>query len=230
MELVSTLKDNDVEYLTTSGTTPVRISSLITGIPTRFEFTTSGRTGSNGPPIDQVQSSYMMNITMQTQGIQLWTVPVSGLYEIIAAGAGIGHMSRGRGAIVSTVHTLTAGQRIKILVGQSPTDPTSGAGGTFVATDTDVPILVAGGGGGGFNIFPTQNGGTQDGVLTTSGSAARSGAGGTNGGAGANVTDGSVIMGGAGFTANVSFTEHTGRIFRAFSFIHGGVGLSLIHI
>ena len=161
---------------------------------------------------------------MQTQGIQIWTIPVSGLYEIIAAGAGIGHVSRGRGAIVSTVHTLAAGQRIKILVGQSPTGTASGAGGTFVATDTDVPILVAGGGGGGFNLFPTQNGGTQDGVLTTSGSAARSGAGGTNGGAGANSNEGAVVTGGAGFTANVSLTWVNGWIYRAFSFIHGGVG------
>jgi hypothetical protein len=168
---------------------------------------------------------------MQTQGIQLWTVPVSGTYEIIAAGAGIGDASRGRGAIVRTVHTLTAGQRLKILVGQRPADTISGAGGTFVATDSNVPILVAGGGGGGggSDIYQTQNfqtqtgtqTGTQDGVLTTSGSAAKSGTGGTNKGAGANSNE--IITGGAGFTTNASLTVSV-RTYRAFSFIEGGVG------
>jgi hypothetical protein len=187
-------------------------------------FTTGGRIGSSGPLVTDLPYTY---VTMQTQGIQLWTVPVSGTYEIIAAGAGIGHGTRGRGAIVRTVHTLTAGQRLKILVGQRPADTISGAGGTFVATDSNVPILVAGGGGGGFNIFPTQNGGTQDGVLTTSGSAAKSGAGGTNKGAGANSNES--ITGGAGFTTNASLTGG-GRTYRASSFIEGGVGGRTVNI
>lgn len=223
MELISTLKDNDVEYLTTAGTTPVRISSLITGIPTRFEFTTGERTGSTGPPIGQILTSYTIDITMQTQGIQLWTVPVSGMYEIIAAGAG-NRSAFGRGAVISTLVKLLAGQKIKILVGQTPSTASSAGGGTFITTDTNVPILVAGGGGGNYGspTGPSDNRCGRDASLTTSGTnSGGSGAnvplGGTNGSAGG-ASDYGTSAGG-GF-----FGGSTGVNGNAVSYINGGAG------
>lgn len=230
MELISTLKDNDVEYLTTAGTTPVRISSLITGIPTRFEFT-SELTNRTGPSISQILTSYTIDITMETQGIQLWTVPVSGMYEIIAAGAAgqnAANSRGGRGVIISTLVTLTARQKIKILVGQVPPANTNwqgggGGGGTFIATFDNVPILVAGGGGGGggtqnpsLNANGSRNG--LDAVITRTGPQT----GTTPGGPG---ISGFCGAGGAGFETNAAAASFfTSSSTGARSFIFGGNG------
>ena len=187
-------------------------------------FTTGGLTGRTGP------SELPYTYATVTQGIQIWTVPVTGLYEIIAAGAAGQNASNsrgGRGAIISTIATLTAGQRIKILVGQLPPANTNwqgggGGGGTFVATFHDIPILVAGGGGGGggtqnplLNATGLRNG--LDAVITTTGLQT----GTTPGGPG---TSGTCGAGGAGFESNAtaasSFTFTTGA--RSFKF--GGDG------
>jgi hypothetical protein len=202
-----------------------------------FTFTNANITGATGPTLSQLRSnvgytaqSWTQDSTnnylnMTTQGIQLWRVPLTGTYTIIAAGAGFGDAQRGRGAIVSTVHTLTYGQVIKILVGQTPIN-ISGAGGTFVTTETNQPILVAGGGGGTGNITTT-NGGTQDAVLTRDGSNAGGGNGGVNGGSGASMLTGqganSFATGGAGFTQNSVFNGWFGT-YTALSFINGGIG------
>lgn len=58
-------------------------------------FTNAGATGRLGPTLAQVQLAYSSQtwatttefLTMTTQGIQLWTVPYSGTYQITVAGA-----------------------------------------------------------------------------------------------------------------------------------------------
>jgi hypothetical protein len=57
---------------------------------------------------------------MTTQGIQLWTVPISGYYTIRAAGAegGSCYDFGGRGAIVEGSYYLTRNTVVSILVGQ----------------------------------------------------------------------------------------------------------------
>ena len=91
-------------------------------------------------------------------GIQHWTVPYSGTYQITAVGASGGYDTqgpgaRGRGARMKGDFDLEAGDVIKVLVGQAGEANTGasssgGGGGTFVATTANVPLIVAGGGGG----------------------------------------------------------------------------------
>ena len=59
---------------------------------TTFSFNNAGATGKNGPNATQVNQSYLGTslqgqVGMVTQGIQRWTVPVSGSYKIEALGA-----------------------------------------------------------------------------------------------------------------------------------------------
>ena len=155
-------------------------------------------------------------------GIQQWTVPVTGSYTLVAAGAGGGRSNTsvigGRGVIVSTTYTLVRGQILYILVGQrggnglfnaGQAGSGGGGGGTFIliynggainSSGSYTILLIAGGGGGGGNV-----GGVQDAVVTTSGTAdfSNSYAGGTNGnGGGANTIGNGSASGGAGFLTN----------------------------
>lgn len=105
-------------------------------------------------------------MSLQHPGIQLWTVPVSGLWSIEARGASgadgilVGSSANrkrgGLGAIVKGKFLLRKSRVIKILVGHEgsrdpidPHRPGGGGGGTFVVYEDGKPLLVAGGGGGG---------------------------------------------------------------------------------
>jgi hypothetical protein len=210
---------------------------------TTFTFTNATQTGATGPTLSQLRGnagysaqSWTQDTTnnylnMTTQGIQLWTVPRTGTYQVIAAGAGNGNATTGRGVIVSAEYTLTYGQIIKILVGQQSTNQICGAGGTFIVTNTNSPILVAGG-GGGIYINTTYNSDavvTRNGVnglnATPSGSpGGPNGMGGTNGGAGLrsgfNQSGGG--EGGAGFSEDALGVDPNHP--PAKSFINGGTG------
>ena len=107
-------------------------------------------------------------------GIQLWTVPKTGVYTIRAEGACSHDRGNnfifGRGRVIQTNITLQRGNIIRILVGQRGTEQSrrhriipnisprvsgsagGGGGGTFVTDEQFEPIIVAGGGGGFF--FP----------------------------------------------------------------------------
>ena len=103
-------------------------------------------------------------MTINTQGIQEWTVPASGNYRIEAAGAkggtGAGGVG-GNGAFISINVSLAAGTRYSLVIGQLGSNKTSGAsyssgsggGGTFMYSSTDLVyvLAVAGGGGGAAN-------------------------------------------------------------------------------
>lgn len=126
------------------------------------EFTTCGQTGTSGPSQSQCNSAYSGttldgDVTVSA-GFQYWTVPATGDYLITVAGAEGGRNTDhahdgGRGAEMSGVFALTAGQVLEILVGQEGTDGRDDAGaggGTFVMVDgASTPLIVAGGGGGG---------------------------------------------------------------------------------
>ena len=88
-------------------------------------------------------------------GIQFWTVPYTGTYEITAVGAAGGQDNfggpGGRGAYMRGEFYLKKGEVIKILVGQKGVSTTiigGGGGGTFVATSSNTLVIAAGGGGG----------------------------------------------------------------------------------
>lgn len=181
---------------------------------TSFTFTNAGKTDKTGPTLSEVRFAYSSQswastyVTMTVQGIQEWTVPESGIYQIIAAGAQGGNSSSasgGRGYVLSDRFSLTGGNKINILVGQQGDSNDSyagGGGGTFVwdPLDATEPLIAAGGGGGSSDDYPQG----QDAVSSTSGTANTLGnaAGGINGNGGAYVPGSYPASGGAGWKTN----------------------------
>jgi hypothetical protein len=137
---------------------------------TSFTFNSGGSVGPNGPTAQTLKSSYntstypWLNSTTYfnaTDGIQLWTVPRTGTYRIVAAGAKgadeVGAIG-GLGAIMQGDFSLVANQKIKIAVGQT----SNSGGGTFVVRNTvgvastsDI-LVIAGGGGAGHQYAGSQ--------------------------------------------------------------------------
>ena len=208
---------------------------------TNFTFTNAGATLRYGPTLTQCQTAYAGTswatggtyLTMTTQGYQLWTVPTTGTYTVVCAGAAAAtnpSAAYGYGAIIATTLSLSIGQQIQILVGHMGQASynyqyAGGGGGTFFASGTTPAggsCLVAGGGGGGWSS--TGSGTNQNGSSTTSGKASSDGyAGGTNGYGGA--VGSSWGHSGAGFIGNGldSATSQPGTV-ATLSFINGGVG------
>lgn len=129
-------------------------------------FTNLGRVGRNGPTeAEEYKGTTLEHEVQVVDGIQLWTVPFTGIwyFEVYGAegadGLYAGHNKRLEGGLGSKVTgklELGKGEVLKILVGQEGrrdhlTDfrAGSGGGGTFVVSRDDKPIMVAGGGGGG---------------------------------------------------------------------------------
>lgn len=192
----------------------------------RYSFTSASASGISGPTQAQVNSAYSGTalaglVTINTQGIQEWTVPTTGDYTIEIAGASGGYTPAalgGQGRIIKFQATLTAGNLFKILVGQeggrhqfSVGYAGGGGGGTYIYNVTNSSFVAVAGGGGGAAQGNTQYVSTQVGVNaaaynSTAGTAGSSyagsysgaGTGGTNGGAGTQQGAGS----GAGINAN----------------------------
>ena len=196
-----------------------------------FTFTNCGATGMEGPILTQCVSEYsdsLIRINMTTQGIQEWTVPKTGSYEIKAWGADAVNRTGGKGGIIKATFTLIKGEVIKILCGQRPSPYNasngSGAGGTFVVrspyTNIDSVLIAAGGGGGGHTyshvtgekhggFYSNGNGGTGTTGFT----------GGTNGNAGTNAHGAS----GAGFLTDGGSSSYYQNV-PPESFVNGGGG------
>ena len=228
------LTDNTTQVFTDRAIIIQATASLYAYTPNPFTFTTTGLYGRIGPSLSQLMVSYSPAWTNNTNyfnisvtGIQEWTVPLTTTYTISAYGAGARSVSDGGyGARITGTCTLTKGEVIKILVGQSPRNQTNsnshgGAGGTFVVRtpyNTNASIIViAGGGGGGHNMGTRTTGNAS---LTTSGNVGHSAiAGGTAGGAGAS---GSGQNFGSGFFGSASTSGSGGMT--SGSFITGGLG------
>jgi hypothetical protein len=140
---------------------------------TSATFSPGGQTGRTGPSLVQARSGLTStgsdtwkndtSFFNTSNGIQLWTVPQTGVYRIEAWGAEGGNNFTyadppGRGARMRGDFALTSGEIIRILVGQQGTtvnsscEGASGGGGTFVIRTpytTNGSILVIAGGGGG---------------------------------------------------------------------------------
>lgn len=205
---------------------------------TSHTFTPCGATGKNGPTLSNCQSAYSTAWSSNssyfavTNGIQSWTAPVTGQYQITAAGAvGAGGLStKGLGAVIRATVRLNQGTSYKILVGQAgingnaalPGTSGGGGGGTFFTDNSNTPILIAGGGGGShnstFNFASLANGQT-----TTSGSASSDsqGAAGTSGNGGGGASSG-YGAGGGGLTGNGSAATYCSAA--GYSFTNGGTG------
>ena len=189
-----------------------------------FTFTPCGATGRLGPTSLTYNTTTFPWATSPyltvSAGIQRWTVPVTGYYQLTAAGAGGGTsqngITGGRGVIVSNTVLLLQGQVLYIVVGQKGLAGTfggngtgaggGGGGGTYIVlynggvitnNASYTKLLIAGGGGGAGYVSNVM-----DATRLTSGTAEAWGtfAGGTNGSGGAANTTGNVSnSAGAGF-------------------------------
>jgi hypothetical protein len=142
---------------------------------TSATFTSGGVQGRFGPSIAQarvgVGSPAWANTYLnqgRANGYQLWTVPATGVYEIIAAGARGQQAANNPGATFGAVMrgrvSLTQGSTLEMVIGQLPSGGTSapdsnaaGGGGTFVVVGGTLnPIIIAGGGGGSYSVWGGQ--------------------------------------------------------------------------
>ena len=210
-----------------------------------YTFTSCGATASLGPTQLQVNNAYLStNLSGQVisnNGIQSWTVPTSGLYRIAAHGAQGGGADGGKGAIIAGDFNLTAGDVLRIVVGQQgitlPTEPNScgGGGGSYVMkgpTNTVPDIAVIAGGGGGSPASYTISRHASIGPNGNYGAGASNtdGAGGTNGNGGnkgiaANNQD--RAAGGGGFFTDGQSTAQPSFIGAAnggSAFVNGSIG------
>ena len=159
---------------------------------TVWTFTNAGATGQLGPTQTQVDAAYaatnLTGLVTSTGGIQSWSIPTTGIYRITAWGAqgasGSSAYVGGNGAMMAADFNLTAGQVIRVAVGQMGIGQSSGSnggggGGSFVVDPSSNPLVVAGGGGGtragaGQNGHPgqvVQNATTASGSSSTGGGA-----------------------------------------------------------
>jgi hypothetical protein len=222
-----------------------------------FTFTNAGASGPSGPTFTQTSNYYKTysnaaswitqssNFNMTSNGIQQWSVPITGTYTFTVAGAGqyndgssgTTNMKYVSGGIVVTgSYFLTQGTQLNILVGQSglPTGAGNGYGGggnggSFVAIGSNtsygmqyVPLIIAGGAGG----YGDQEGPGVYGQLGTVGYpcvttgivGGRIGYGGLSGQGG-----GYSDAGGGGFIGNGQYAAGSGAV-GGYSFISGGAG------
>nr|QMP83641.1 MAG: hypothetical protein [Caudoviricetes sp.] len=199
---------------------------------TNATFTSGGVGGRFGPSLAQAiggittdagatwqnNTSYF-NVT--ATGIMLWTVPATGTYRIETWGARGGNFSSmnylgGYGSRMRGDFVLTAGDIIKILIGQmGGASYGGGGGGTFVATNANSPLIVSGGG----NTLSPWSSTPSHAPVTTSGLPGQnSNNGGTNGGGGGTGPFGT-CSGGAGFTGNGASNGYNAA---PLSFVNGG--------
>lgn len=131
--------------------------------PTLYAFNSCTQTGNTGPTQGQCDAAYASTslegqVAIATPGLQDWSVPFSGRWAVVAVGAAGASatpgFSGGRGARVIGEFVLTAGQSLRLAVGQMGSGDGSGTnggggGGSFVYDITgSTPLVIAGGGGG----------------------------------------------------------------------------------
>ena len=176
-----------------------------------------------------------------SNGIQIWSVPVTGRYIIEALGASGANGTDsiqsewrigGLGAKMEGTFALAKGAKLKILIGQEgrrtadfDDRPGGGGGGTFVTLLDDTPLIIAGGGGGGGTPKKQYEDG-DPGQATENGT--RCGGTGGNGGQPCNADTGNVdpgifAGGGAGLKGNGGGGGGP-TMTSSLSFINGGTG------
>ena len=217
-----------------------------------FTFTPNSASGRNGPGELMYNSTtypWTSQYVTLSNGIQVWTVPKTGLYTLIAAGAAGGNNSwggvGGSGIIVSNTVSLTSGSIVYILVGQKGGNGAQvgganngasggGGGGTFIVkynggattSSSSYTVLLVGGGGGGKGDYG--NSAASNAVSTTSGANDTKGQcfGGTSGNGGQSTGTWCWNGTGGGFLGDGADTK-TGASeagFHGMAFINGGQG------
>ena len=207
-----------------------------------FVFTTLGARGETGPTntFGYDGTSLEGKVTLY-DGIQIWTVPVTGIYVIEASGGSgangtdetqdsVSWRIGGLGAKIKGTFKLHQGTKLKILVGQKGhravgfgDEPGGGGGGSFVALLNNTPLIISGGGGGGGRARDQFKDG-DPGQARENGTRC-GGTGGTGGqvcnASTGNVDSGMLAGGGAGLTGD---GENGPVGTKSTSFINGGFG------
>jgi fibronectin type 3 domain-containing protein len=159
-------------YITTYSNPYSNLRLAVLPGPTLYTFNTCAQAGRVGPAQGQCDAAYT-GTSLQTQvvvadsGFQDWTVPFSGRWAVTAIGAAgasaaVG-FNGGRGAQIYGEFDWTAGQNLRLAVGQAGSGAGTssnggGGGGSFVYdVDGSTPLLIAGG-GGGTRGFSSQHG------------------------------------------------------------------------
>lgn len=186
---------------------------------TTYTFTAAGVIGTTGPTQTQLNSAYsgtsLLGLVTSNSGIQTWTVP-AGKYRIEAYGSSrpnntngvVSGTANGYGSYQIGEFTFNSATSLKILVGQPASNNGSGNGGTFVATNANSPLIVAGGAGGD-GPYSYSWRGYQGSV------SAGNGSGGARGPYGA---------GGGGFTSDGENGQYEATSGKGLSFTNGGSG------
>jgi len=153
--------------------TPPTIPPLYTfNVGTYVTFNTGGQTGPTGPSLSQMIAGMTSNASLSWNintsffntgtytGYQVWSVPITGTYQIQCYGATGGSSiyygpAGGQPANITGTFALTQGSKLTITIGQSGANngyDAGGGGGTFVASGsvatTAIPLIIAGGAGG----------------------------------------------------------------------------------
>lgn len=196
-----------------------------------YTFTNAGATGRFGPSQAQINAAYLATnlngSVVSTAGVQTWTVPpgiTQVRIEAFGAQGGNSNAAGGLGARMSGDFTVTPGQVLKIVVGQMGISFMNGAagggGGSYVATNANVPLLVAGGGSGASAFVAGLSAST--GSLGNSGqNCSNAGVTGFGGGSASACNNGN--GGGGGFYGNGISTGSWGYQF-GYGFVNGSNG------
>lgn len=205
-----------------------------------YTFTNCGATGRFGPSQVQVNTAYantnLNGLVNSVNGIQEFTIPVSGNYQIEARGAQGGSITGGsiggQGSTMRGEFFLTANTVVRIVVGQQGIGAGSGAcgggGGSYVVNFGNAPytnnagiLVVAGGGSGAGNSgypgtgAPTTSPGIAGGTCSNAGQ--------TGFGGGDAASCGNGAGGGGGFFGDGMSGSSWGSQ-RGFGFVNGANG------
>ena len=135
-----------------------------TTIITEFTLTNCGNSGRIGPTQDMCDAQYGVNVVIVEDGMQHWTVPITGFYQFTASGAQGGSLTDwGMGATITAEFFLSAGEILKIGIGQMGSlacagggEAAGGGGGSTGVSNMqtgELLLLAAGGGGQGRSQF-----------------------------------------------------------------------------
>lgn len=191
-------------------------------------FTNCSATGYTGPLQAACRTAYSTTWDENdayfkvNNGLQIWTVPATGLYTIKAIGAAGGQIlsnTTGLGASIQGDFNLSQGETVTILVGQKGINLNTsygqgGGGGSFVLKSDQTKLVIAGGGGtrgngGGNSNLDSLVRVHADASITTTAKDANTyvetgGLGGTNGNAGGSVSSSWNGYAGSGFLQDAS--------------------------
>jgi hypothetical protein len=159
-----TVQATDAEYQNISRTFTLIAGTVLFEF-TSHTFTSCGSSGQSGPSLSTCRATYSTvwdntYLNMNTNGIQIFTIPKSGVYEIEVGGERGGNATLiGRlGRIVKARFILNNNDTLHIVVGQRGSNRSGsngGAGGggashVFLGS-LSTPMITAGGGGGAGN-------------------------------------------------------------------------------